>query len=242
MDSLLDIFGALGGLAGFLALIISIRTQRASKALKVRQLLYEAGDELGISGQPTDWLPVLTREASRLERARRLIEEAETLQPRSGPAARAHGMYLAARGSPGDALAYLRKAVALDPSDATLHANLGVALASFGAKEDDDALLESAEEALRRAATLAPGDHLVVGTLGAVLCQVGKLEEGLNHLDSAIELHSRFAPHHYNRGRCLVLLGRRREGREALEEALSIDSGHAEARNALSLLDLDPET
>lgn len=87
------------------------------------------------------------------------------------------GQLLSERGEPAAALPYLRRALALDPSDATVHNGLGVALARLGRLREatahfQDALrlrpdLAVARANLERARRLLADGHDGTGTIGS---------------------------------------------------------------------------
>jgi Flp pilus assembly protein TadD len=93
-------------------------------------------------------------------------------------------------GRPRDAIAPLRRAIALRPDDALMHTNLGSALAGCGE-------MREAIDAFRRSAALAPGSAEAWFNLGAALEQGGDSADARDALASAIarqpaHLHARF--------------------------------------------------
>ena len=91
------------------------------------------------------------------------------------------------------ALASLRRAVALDPQCAEAQYNLGVMLREAGA-------LEEAIEAYRSALELEPGLADTYNNLGGALCEQGEVAQGIDAYKKALAIAPEFREAGYNLG------------------------------------------
>jgi len=114
-----------------------------------------------------------------------------------------------------EAVAEYRKAILLDPKDASVHNTLAWALYEMGR-------LKEAEEVYRKALALDPNSALVHNNLGRCLYYLGRGEEAVAEYRKAIALDSRFAAPHENLG-------------DALAGEARLDEATAEYRKALEL-------
>lgn len=119
----------------------------------------------------------------RYDRTIALAAELGARHPRLQLVHKLHGCALQLAGRSEEAVAALRIAVRLAPSDAQAWSNLGNALASCG-------LFEDALDAHRRALVLQPVSSAFNHNLGCVLLQVGQRAEALDHFWRAFD----FAP------------------------------------------------
>lgn len=119
----------------------------------------------------------------RYDRTIALAAELGARHPRHQVVHKLHGCALQLAGRSEEAVAALRIAVRLAPSDAQAWSNLGNALASCG-------LFEDALDAHRRALVLQPVSSAFNHNLGCVLLQVGQRAEALDHFWRAFD----FAP------------------------------------------------
>ena len=129
-----------------------------------------------------------------------------------------------------DGVAYerFRACLAARPTDPTVLATAGSAIAAF---DDSDA-----EGALRTAALLAPDLPLTRWLYGAWLIREGLIEDGQRELDAALELDPDDAAVHYERGVGLALAGRRDPAIDALYRAIDLEGGDGWADVVLGLL------
>ena len=141
------------------------------------------------------------------------------------------GAASAAGGRWARAAAEFARAVALDPSAAAAHYNLGVALQKLGRLDD-------AAAALREAVRLAPSLAAAHNSLGSVLRDAGAPEEALAGYRRAAELAPADARYAANVGTALHDLGRVDEAVASFDHALRLDPDYARGRahRALSLL------
>ena len=114
----------------------------------------------------------------------------------------------------------LSKAVEVEPLDARLHNNLGIAYYSLGILRDDPEDLELATAAFREAVRIAPDYANGYNSLADALDAQGQLEDSRKALEKSLELYNRQHPasrlrERLRRGVCLARLGR-------IEEALAV--------------------
>jgi len=127
-----------------------------------------------------------------------------------------------------EAIALIRRAVAISPDYADAHNNLGNILKVEGQRE-------AAERAYRRTLEIAPGHPDALNNLGLLLKAADRLEEALEAFDRAIATAPRHTTAHYNRGNTLVYLGRHEEAVEAYRRAIEVFPGHYEALKSLGV-------
>jgi tetratricopeptide (TPR) repeat protein len=125
-----------------------------------------------------------------------------------------------------DAIAGMRKAIALDPDLLEPYNGLGVALAANGE-------MQNAEAAYRDALCLDPYNPTVRGSLARTLASIGNLREAVFHLERAISTRPNYAPDLYDYGLILVRLGRFEDAQKPVEEALKVDPKLAQAHELL---------
>ena len=133
------------------------------------------------------------------------------------------------RGRHAQALPLLERALALVAGDASLHANLGLALSVLG----------RADEALRRfdkALALRPGMPEALNNKGWTLRGLHRVEEALACFDQALAAQPALAEAHHRRGLCLSALQRFDEARAAFERAIALRPGDADAHGNLGTL------
>jgi tetratricopeptide (TPR) repeat protein len=114
-----------------------------------------------------------------------------------------------------EAIARVRRAVALKPDEAVYHANLGELYRLSGR-------LAEAVAACRRAVDLAPNLAAAHNNLGIALLDQGKCDEALAHFDHALSSQADYAQAYINRGDALRRLGRGAEAEVAYRKALAV--------------------
>ena len=187
-------------------------------------------------------LALAYRELGQLDRARALLGEAGAVpvvfsDPRLDEAKRAAtgpGIYAlraveaARRGNPQRVLDYLRRAVALDPTNDHLRQGLAAELEEQGER---DAALGEYREAVR----LAPASPVAHLNLGLALARRGALEEGLGALRRAVELAPDLQPAQLGLGELLLRARRPEEALVPLGRARELDPADDTARLRLAL-------
>jgi len=145
-----------------------------------------------------------------------------------------------------------QKALALGPPEASVHNNLGVALAETGRVDEaiahyrkaldlsprypeaynnlGEALagrgrLNEAIADFEKALQLDPGHTGARSNLGAILAQQGKIDLAIPHLQKAVELNPDVASAQKNLGLALATKGRFEEAAGHLEEAVKLSNG-----------------
>jgi tetratricopeptide (TPR) repeat protein len=157
------------------------------------------------------WIQVLTRDARDLDRLTTALRPkilAEDIigyeariraEPDSAPLHDDVALLYLEQGKPGEAVAHLRRSLALRPS-AAAQFNLGTALAHAG---EDDAAIASYEAALRE----RPDYAVAHNNLGALLLNRGKVAEAAPHLEAAVRLAPQDADAQQNLGVLLSAMG-----------------------------------
>jgi Flp pilus assembly protein TadD/precorrin-6B methylase 2 len=135
------------------------------------------------------------------------IAEAMTVScPKEAFGWKALGVALKGAGRSADALAPMKKAVALAPGDAEAHSNLGSILGDLGR-------FDQAEASFRRALKINPESADAQFQLGIALNYLGRIEEAAASFRKVVRMKPGFAEAHLNLAAALKALGR-------LEEAL----------------------
>jgi tetratricopeptide (TPR) repeat protein len=149
--------------------------------------------------------------------------EAETVclsvlkrDPRHGEALHLAGLLSLQLGHFGEGVARLRRALALKPKDALVHAHLGLALTKRGQNEEALASFER---------SLGLNPHLLETAMnyGQLLLHVERPADALAVLDRVVARHQNEAEAHHQRGHALFELARLDEALAAHEKALSLN-------------------
>ena len=159
--------GLIGAILGTLGFLKSQQTASITQRIEVEQYLAEAWDLMG--GKPgtidiTSFAP-----QSQLELARRLIDKALFVEPKSPEAHRYKGVYFIGRGKLDKAIDKFQTAIELDPDYAKAHSNLGNALGRQNRHKE-------AVAAYRQAIKFDPDDAVTHNNLGNVLRRQGDLD------------------------------------------------------------------
>lgn len=167
---------------------------------------------------------------------------------------------LRADGSTDEAEDLLRRALTLEPDNATVHNNLGALLVDGGRLEEGvehferawrldptfheaafnlgaarlrSGDLDAARRLYREGLALAPRNARAHNNLGAILETSGSPLEALAEFETAARLMPDHVGAHYNAGRILGRLGRYEEAREHFEAAVAADPAFAAGHHAL---------
>jgi len=92
-----------------------------------------------------------------------------------------------------DAIEYYKRAIALDPTIAEVHYNLGMTYANMG-------MAEEAIAEYNKALVITPNDPEIHNNLGAVYLNKGMLGEAITECQKAITLNPELPAAHYNLG------------------------------------------
>jgi Flp pilus assembly protein TadD len=127
-----------------------------------------------------------------------------------------------------DGVALFSRALEVTGGNATIHNNLGTALADRG--RFDEALPH-----YREAVRLAPGNAAYRNNLGTTLADLGRFDEALPHYREAIRLAPDDAVYHYNLASALDRLGRTAAAMQSYRRALELKPNDAAARVNLAV-------
>ncbi len=127
-----------------------------------------------------------------------------------------------------DALAALRRAAALLPSDAEVLGSLGGVLIARGE-------LDEAADCYRRALRIQPGSAAAHSNLGDVLARQGQWQAAESSCRQALRLQPALAAAHLNLGNALKGMGRANEAVASYREAVARSPNLAEAHTALGI-------
>ncbi len=181
--------GTVAGLAGMiLGIIALVQTQKnaaLSRKLEAYDSLSTAWDLMG--GKPgTTTITTPTSDSTKLEQARRLIEErALVVDPKNVRAHRMRGVYYHAVGKDQIALEAHRRAVQLDPSNASSRAALAKVHVDLGQ-------YQQAEIAYKKAIKQDQGNPHIFRNLAVMFSRQGRYEEAVENLRIAIEIDPKY--------------------------------------------------
>jgi tetratricopeptide (TPR) repeat protein len=136
---------------------------------------------------------------------------------------KALGVILKNVGRSADALAPMKKAVALAPGDPEAHSNLGSILGDLGR-------FDEAEASFRRALKLNPDSAETCFHLGIALNYLGRSEEALASFRRVLKMKPGFADAHLNIASTLKVLGRMDEALSQYRSALAASPSMLAAR------------
>jgi tetratricopeptide (TPR) repeat protein len=134
------------------------------------------------------------------------------------------GIIAGQAGRPAEAVDFLSRAIAANPSSPDAHFNRGVALGELG--RGDEAL-----DSYDRVLALNPSYAEAHFNRGVVLGGSRRWAEAIECYDRAIALRRDYAEAHHNRGVALVELGRPAEALESYERAIDLRPSYAAAYN-----------
>jgi predicted TPR repeat methyltransferase len=127
-----------------------------------------------------------------------------------------------------ESIALMERSLALDPTQADWHSNLGIVLKAAGRFED-------AIAAYRRAIALAPGHARAHNNLGVLQKKQGRSAEAEASYREAIRLDPEYADAYHNLGSLLSSLRRAPEAVAAFNKALVLSPSAPETRRLLAL-------
>jgi predicted O-linked N-acetylglucosamine transferase (SPINDLY family) len=130
---------------------------------------------------------------------------------------------------PGDAIEYLKVAVALAPGSADLHNQLGSAWYQVGTLENASACFQAAIE-------LAPEWALPHHNLGIIYQCQGKLQLAVEEYQTAVALKPGMVAAHYNLAVALSATGRPQEAIARYREILQLKANHGDSLFNLAVL------
>lgn len=158
----------------------------------------------------------------RLDAAETLCREIVHAQPRHADALHVLGIISIQKGKTEAALEFMQRSLALDPTRAHVHCNLGNAL--FDLKRPEAALAS-----YRSAIRLAPDFAGARYGEGNALMGLNRFGDALASFDAAIALQADHADAHQNRGNVLLNLGRPEEALESFRLVLKLQPNSAAA-------------
>jgi len=162
--------------------------------------------------------------------ARTLLEQAQQIDGRRPDVLINLGLACLNTGAPREAVAALKKAVALRPDIPDAHSNLGLALSATGRHKD-------AVASLTRAVRLAPADARLSHDLGVVSHAAGDAAAAMAAFRRALDLEPSLVEARFNLGTLLRLAGQPAAAEAAWRDVLQAVPGHLpSALNLGSLL------
>ena len=165
-------------------------------------------------------------QAGHLADAERCYRKALEKSPHFSEAAHLMGRVLYDLRKPEEALPWLEKAAALDPTRAKALNDLGNLLQELGRSEE-------AEDAYRRVLRLEPDSADAYNNLGTALKERGLVEEAVDAYRRAIESDSKHFGAYFNLGNLFKKEERFEEAASAYRQAVRIDPGKSDAHRNL---------
>ncbi|MGD0464781.1 MAG: tetratricopeptide repeat protein [Tepidisphaeraceae bacterium] len=161
-------------------------------------------------------------QAGRLAEAERFYRQIITRQSRHDRALHLLGVIAVQTGHLDAGVELIQRAIAVDPTVAVYHLDLGNALSKKGQ-------LDQAIAALQQAVRIAPAAALSYNNLGIALGVRGRLDEAVTAYRQAVRLKPDYAEAHNNLGNALREKGQLDEAIAACRQALVIKPDYAEA-------------
>jgi predicted O-linked N-acetylglucosamine transferase (SPINDLY family) len=161
-------------------------------------------------------------QSGQFERAERNYRTILGKNPKHADALNLLGMLLAQTGRDEEGAEMMRRAIALAPNFAPLHANLGE---TYRRQKKYDQALSS----LKRAIALDPRMPDAQNNLSATFADMGHWDESLAAAQKALAARPGFASAEFNLGNALAGLGRHEEAIGAFRRALAIQPAFADA-------------
>jgi Flp pilus assembly protein TadD len=173
-------------------------------------------------------LAIQQHQAGQLAEAEKIYRQILTQQPNHADALHLLGVIAAQVGKPTTAIELIRRSVAIEPSVAQFHSDLGNAFR-------DAKQLDQAVTAYRHAIQLKPDYFIARNNLGNVLCDQGMLDDGIAAYRDALRYQPDFAGAYANLGKALRDKRQIDESIAALRKAIQLQPDYAEARHNLAL-------
>jgi protein O-GlcNAc transferase len=130
-----------------------------------------------------------------------------------------------------EAIALLRRAIALNSTFAPAHNNLGVVLCQVGRFDEGIA-------SYQRAVALNPGYAVAHSNLGGAYTNDNRPDEAVAQCQKALQIRPDYAEGHYNLASAFHRLGRSAEAVVQFERALALNSNYTDAQFALCMAEL----
>lgn len=176
-------------------------------------------------------LAVAHHRAGRFADAENLYRAILHEQPDHGVALHLLGVLTGQRGNHQAAIDLIRRAIAIDPTNADFHSNLGKFLIELG---DPDAAIA----ACRKAIALNPSLADAYLNLGVALQAQDQLDAAIDAFRRALELKPDYAEAHGNLGAVFKALGQLDAAGQSIRAALALNPDLADAQWNLALLEL----
>jgi tetratricopeptide (TPR) repeat protein len=216
---LLALIGAVIGIWNF------VDARRIDRRIAAKEALAKAWDALG--GKPgTTELPAIRYSLNDLELARREVEKALELAPGLSETHRRNCVLLRLRKRLAEALGECQVALDLDPNNAAAANSLGNV---FRARQNFQKAAEYYRRAVKAEDALPAYTNLV-----AVLRMQSKFQDALLTAEKEVSTFPDNGVPYYDRGLCLLSLGRAAEARVDFERALGRDPNLKNAIEHLS--------
>ena len=161
--------------------------------------------------------------------ASRVCEQILKARPHNADAHNIHGVSLLALGQKDEAIEAVGKAVKINPTAPSYHANLGEVLRQSGKHEE-------AEKPLKEAIRLDPNNSQALNNLGIISYERRKFREAAEYYRRAIEVRPTMAEAYNNLGNALRITGDIDGAMQAYQDALTHRAIYPEAYNNLGTL------
>ncbi|MCA9246966.1 MAG: tetratricopeptide repeat protein [Planctomycetales bacterium] len=169
---------------------------------------------------------VRQHQAGQLHAAETIYRQILGVAPNHSDALHLLGVIAHQVGRPEDAIAQIKRAVAIKGDDPTYHSNLGAAYHAAGRYEE-------AAATCRQAVALQPDSPEAHNNLGAALKELDELDEAIVCYRRAIELNGAYVDAHKNLGSALWRKGNLVDAEMELREAVRLNPRLAEAHYLL---------
>ena len=161
-------------------------------------------------------------QAGRLSEAEALYRQILQAQPNHADALHLLGVIAHQVGKHEIAVEYITRAIALNPTAAEYHSNIGEAYRAL-------ARLNEAEASFQQALALKPATAEAMNNLGAVLQAQDKLEEAVAHYQRAVALKPNYAEAHNNLGTALHKQGQSEGAIAQYRQAIALKPDYVQA-------------
>jgi tetratricopeptide (TPR) repeat protein len=161
-----------------------------------------------------------------VQRIRRELEQALTINPHDPEALRAAAGFYERANDPKTAAAMFKRLAAVEPADAEAWAGLGKAL--YRSEEWEDA-----ERALGRAREMKPGDAVIAEQLGRIRLRHGASADALELFEESLKANPKNQDLWFLKADTEMKRGDRKGAAESGERGLELGGDHLERRTAL---------